>query len=227
MVTLTEFLETANADDTIALSEAQAYTETKLWRIEGKERKTQVKTAIIVNDTLDRLTALMQDNTQDPQVIGLAKAILTALNSLYEPEFYINLNDPTVKGMFDNAKALGVLNTQEADEIEAAATYTTKPFEKVTLHDVMIARNTVPLQLVTVKNGLVVIELPVDVESYNPRIIAYDPILERNVQIGTIPDVSKAGKYKANIPFNYASKPIYVDDLYGNVLDVNSNSISE
>ena len=56
---LEEFLSTANADDAVALAEAKAYVTTKVWRIEGAIRKTQVETTVIVNDTIDRLEAIL------------------------------------------------------------------------------------------------------------------------------------------------------------------------
>jgi metal-sulfur cluster biosynthetic enzyme len=147
-MTLAEFLETANADDNVALAEAKAYTTSRVWRIEGAVRKTQVETTVIVNDTTDRLEASITTllaigsptATEAAQLV-LSKAILRALNKLYEPEFYINLADPTIAGMLANAQALGVLNQAEIDGITAAATYTETPFADITLEDVTEARD--------------------------------------------------------------------------------------
>lgn len=126
--------------DDVLLANAQIYEEEKLWRIQGQVRKTQVETAVIVYDTLDRLQEQFDDTTESAEVRTLAKAVYKALSKLYEYEFYINLGDQTVSQMFNNAKALGVLIEPEIEAITAAATYRTKPFEKVTIDQIRALR---------------------------------------------------------------------------------------
>jgi len=144
---LEEFLSTANADDAVALAEAKAYVTTKVWRIEGAIRKTQVETTVIVNDTIDRLeanivtlSAIASPTPTEAGQLVISKAILRALNNLYNPEFYINLADPTVASMFANAQALGVLTQPEIDGITEAATYAETPFASTTIDDVKAIR---------------------------------------------------------------------------------------
>jgi hypothetical protein len=158
-MTLTEFLATADVDDNVALAEANAYATTKVWRIEGAVRKTQVETTVIVNDTTDRLeasitalSAIGSPTATELAQLALSKAILRALTNLYNPEFYINLADPTVAGMFANAQALGVLNQAEIDGITAAATYNETPFAGITLAQVQDIRN--PLVWTDCDHGL-------------------------------------------------------------------------
>ena len=144
---LTDFLLTASADNNVALAEAKAYTTTKVWRIEGAERKTSVETVVIVNDTTDRLTdaiatlkALPEPTPTEAGQLVLSKAILRALGNLYNPEFYINLADTEVAGMFSNAQALGVLTAAEIAGITTAATYNETPFDSTTLEQVRAIR---------------------------------------------------------------------------------------
>lgn len=143
-MTLDEFLaqpEISVLSDTDALAQAQAYEETKLWRIEGAVRKTQVETVLIVQDTYARWDAEVAANDKPAEYYALMKACRSAFQNIYKPEFYINLNDPTVSGMYTNAVAYGILNAAEAAEILAAASYTTQPFSSATLTDVKAARN--------------------------------------------------------------------------------------
>lgn len=126
--------------DEVLHANAQVYEEVKLWRIQGQVRKTQVETAVIVYDTLDRLKAQFENEFENKMIRGLAKAVHRALSKLYEYEFYINLADPTVAGMLANAEALGVLIKPEIEAITDAATYRTKPFENATLDQVRALR---------------------------------------------------------------------------------------
>lgn len=139
--------------DDILLANAQTYEEEKLWRIQGQVRKTQVETAVIVYDTLDRLQEQFNDTTETAEIRILAKAVYKALSKLYEYEFYINLGDATVLSMFNNAKALGVLIEPEVEAITAAATYRTKPFEKVTIDQLRLLRYPTTWMPVTVAGG--------------------------------------------------------------------------
>lgn len=135
------------------LADAQIYEDVKLWRIQGKVRKTQVETAVIVYDTIDRLEAQMTDPAETEAVRQLAKSVRKALTKLYEYEFYINLGDDTVSTMFNNAKALGVLIEPEVEAITAAATYVTKPFETITIDDIRKIRYPAHWREVTVMSG--------------------------------------------------------------------------
>lgn len=163
-MTLTEFLAQTDYDgaditllsDADALIAAQAYTTTKIWRIEGAVRKTQVETTVIVNDTTDRLEtnivtlkALPAPTATESGQLALSKAILRALNTLYNPEFYINLADPEVAGMFANAQALGVLTASEIAGITTAATYNETPLSGTTLHDISLIRGVSETLLLT------------------------------------------------------------------------------
>lgn len=139
--------------DDVLLANAQIYEEEKLWRIQGQVRKTQVETAVIVYDTLDRLIGLSEDTAKSAEVRTLAKAVYKALSKLYEYEFYINLGDQTVSQMFNNAKMLGVLIEPEIEAITAAATYRTKPFEKVTIDQIRALRYPTTWKSVTVASG--------------------------------------------------------------------------
>lgn len=63
------------------------------------------------------------------------------------------MGDPTVSGMFNQAKALGVIIAPEAEAIEAAATHTFKPFEAVTLEEIRALRYPTQWKEVGIANG--------------------------------------------------------------------------
>ncbi len=139
--------------DEVLHANAQVYEEVKLWRIQGQVRKTQVETAVIMYDTIDRLKAMFEDESVNQSVRSLAKAVYKALTKLYEIEFYINLADPTVSSMLANAEALGVLIQPEIDAITEAATYRTKPFENVTLDQIRALRYPPQWREVSIASG--------------------------------------------------------------------------
>lgn len=148
-MTLTEFLVTANVDDTIALAEAKAYTTTKVWRIEGQIRKTAVETVFTNSEIEERLQGFVEDislidvgarTSTQATTLKVSKAILRSISRLYEPEYYINLADPDIATMFAAADALDILEPTEIEGITRAATYTETPFVNTTLAQIKAIR---------------------------------------------------------------------------------------
>lgn len=217
-MTLTEFL---NQTDIAALTDegakqaANDFTDNWLWRIEGQVRKTQVQTALIINDTFARWDAQLLDGALNEQVKTLVKACKAAFSKLYEPEFYINLNDPTVNGMYNNAVALGVLNDDEAAAVLAAASYSEQPFATVNLHQVKQTRGTLTYASVAVMGNYAVIDVPADVETHNPSLWGQNPRTNKWQVLNVFRNVGTAGKYECQIPAEAINWPLRVDNAYG------------
>lgn len=144
-MTLTDFLSTANADDALALAEAQAFELVETVKIEGAVRKTAVETVNIFNGTEDRLATFEPNGAmtaeQQAQASALATMIVKALKNLFNPEFYINLADPTVSAAYASCVPLGVLTQTEYDGILLAGERRSFPFANVTLEEVQAIRN--------------------------------------------------------------------------------------
>jgi hypothetical protein len=116
-----EYANLSNAERLAALHGVKGPS--KLWRIEGAVRKTQVETSSIIYDTEDRLADIIEDSAASDTQKALAKKILRALKKLYEQEFYINLGDAEVAQMFNAAQHYNVLLPDEVSRITQAATY--------------------------------------------------------------------------------------------------------
>mgnify|MGYP000156202085 FL=1 len=201
--------------DAEALALVNAYTETKLWRIEGAERKTQVETAVVMNGTRERLQAQLVDVNTPAQLLPLIRAIDAALGQFYQPEFYINLNDPVVKGMFDQAAATSTLNSSETSAITEAATYVETLFTNKTLYDVKNVRNNCPTVGVTHANDYVVINVTADCERHNPALYGFNSRTEQWQRIGNFSAVELSGKYDLRIAREWRTAQLRVDDAYG------------
>jgi hypothetical protein len=215
-ISLQEFLATADADHATALQQARDYTPAPyLWRIEGPVRKTQVETGFIVNDTEDRLLALIADPDVDELKKSLAKKILKATGRLYQPEFYINLADPEVAQLFSAAHSLGVLNTDEAARITEAALYQDpKPWPHTTLHHVLTFRNACPTLPIEQVSGHFIIETSAECERHSPNLWGQNPRTLRWWPVNRFPIIDSVGRYELAAPFgDYAA--FKVDDAYG------------
>jgi hypothetical protein len=158
---LIDFLATANADDETALAEAHAFELVKTVRIEGSKRKVAVETINIFNQTRDRLDGFVPDSqlseTDKTTASGLARMVVKALDNLFNPEFYIRLDDPQVSGAYAMAVPLGVLSQAEYDGILKAGEERSFPFANVTLTDIKAARNPAVLRDVVVEANQVVL----------------------------------------------------------------------
>ncbi|WGH49877.1 hypothetical protein [Alishewanella phage vB_AspM_Slickus01] len=217
-MTLAKFLENASQNDQEAYEAARDYQPLPyLWRIEGAVRKTQVETGMLINDTRDRLAAMIVDEVSSPLQKSLAKKVLGAVNNLYQAEFYINLADPEVAMLFSSAHSLGVLNADEVSRItEAAMYYPEKPFPNVTLHDVMVIRGTCPVVPLTSDDGWAVITTTVDApEAHRPQLSYLNPRTGKIERATNFPLVTVAGTYECQVPRHVFGNDLYVDNAYG------------
>ena len=76
-----------------------------------------------------------------------------------------------------------------------------KPFDNVTLHDVLLERNVCPKKVVQATGRYVVINITGNCENHNPRLLAFNSRLGAWKRINSFMNVSSAGTYEAEIPF--------------------------
>ncbi|WGH49684.1 hypothetical protein [Alishewanella phage vB_AspM_Slicko01] len=217
-MTLAEFLTNASQNDQEAYEAARDYQPLPyLWRIEGAVRKTQVETGMLINDTRDRLAAMIVDEVSSPLQKSLAKKVLGAVNNLYQPEFYINLADPEVAMLFSSAHALGVLNADEVSRItEAAMYYPEKPFPNVSLYEVMSIRGTCPRAAINPSDdGWAILETKLDCLKHSPQVFSTDRRTGKVTRIANFYEVETAGTYSTRIPSEYIAKDLWVENPYG------------
>ena len=218
MITLLELLATVpELTNVEKVQFARDYTPLPyLWRAEGSVRKTQIETGFIINDTRARLKTLIENPSEGPDKKALATKVLSAADKLWYPEFYLNLADPEVALLFSASHALGVLNNDEVARITAACMHVPEnPFPNVTLHDVLITLGECPRKAVSVSQGFAVISTSADCPMHNPRLLALNPRTGLWQRINSFYNVSNAGAYEAQIPREWLSAQLAVDDAYG------------
>jgi len=109
----------------------------------------------------------------------------------------------------------GAITEAEAGLLKGYAYNTVTPFERVTLHDVLLSRGTCPTVAVTQSGGYVVITTTDDTEIHNPRLLALNPRTGALVRIESFRGVSAAGTYDAKVPPEWRNADLFVDDAYG------------
>lgn len=187
-----------------------------LHRIEGPVRKTQVETGFIINGTEERLKAMLDDPTASETQKMLAAKILNAMSKLYKVEFYINLADLEVAGMFSLAHSLEVLNNDEVGRITEAGMYIpAKPFPNTTLYDVLIGRNVCPVASVNQVGGYLTFTTSEETEQHYARVWGVNPRTQRQTVLGNI-RIDTAGVYEFKLPTHYLDFTDFaVDNPYG------------
>lgn len=174
-MTLAEFLSTADTDHTAALGQARAFEGSQ-----GKIVTSNVLTMLLVGAGLYAYFRDCSVDTQHP-----ARGICLALMDRLRTQSEFNFMPGHPKGDVNNGMIdllINALMTEKQAELEALrtslnaeASMATKPFERVTLHDVLLARGVCPVVEVTQSNGYVVITTTADVEQHNPRLLADNP----------------------------------------------------
>jgi len=109
----------------------------------------------------------------------------------------------------------GAITEAEAGVLKGYAYDTVTPFERITLHDVLITRGTCPTVAVTQSGGYVVITTTANTDRHNPRLLALNPRTGALVRIESFRGVSYAGAYDARVPPEWRGADLFVDDAYG------------
>jgi len=127
----------------------------------------------------------------------------------------IDVATPSAVGLIDTMAGAGAITEAEAGLLKGYAYDTVTPFERVTLHEVLLARDACPTIAVTQSDGYVVITTTADTESHNPRLLAMNPRTGALVRIESFRGVSTAGTYDAKVPPEWRTADLFVDDAYG------------
>jgi hypothetical protein len=127
----------------------------------------------------------------------------------------IDVATPSAVGLIDTMAGAGAITEAEAGLLKGYAYDTVTPFERITLHDVLITRGACPTVAVTQSDGYVVITTTAETELHNPRLLALNPRTSALVRIESFRGVSSAGAYDARVPSEWRTADLFVDDAYG------------
>jgi len=208
MTTLKEFLSTADADSTIALGQARAFSEQVLKPIDERMMNERTVMGLIGMESGE---TFMQSLEAAPDSVMPAR-----VKAWFKPsEAGIDVTTPSAIVLIDNIASAGAITEAEAGVLKGYAYITVAPFPRVTLHDVLLTRGTCPTVAVTQSGGYVVITTTDDTEMHNPRLLAMNPRTGSLVRIESFRGVSSAGTYDARVPSEWRTADLFVDDAYG------------
>ena len=208
MTTLTEFLSTADADSATALVQARAFSEQVLKPLDDRMMNERTVMGLIGMESGE---TFMQSLEAAPD-----NMIPARVKAWFKPsEAGIDVATPSAVGLIDAMAGSGAITVDEAGLLKGYAYETVTPFERVTLHDVLITRGTCPTVAVTQSGGYVVITTTADTDRHNPRLLALNPRTSAMVRIESFRGVSSAGAYDARVPSEWRTADLFVDDAYG------------
>jgi len=208
MTTLTEFLSTADADSTIALAAARAFSEQVLKPLDDRMMNERTVMGLIGMESGE---AFMQSLEAAPD-----NMIPARVKTWFKPsEAGIDVATPSAIVLIDNMASAGAITEAEAGVLKGYAYDTVTPFERITLHDVLLTRGTCPTVAVTQSGGYVVIITTADTEMHNPRLLAMNPRTGALVRIESFRGVYSAGIYDARVPPEWGGAELFVDNAYG------------
>ena len=208
MTTLTEFLSTADADSTIALGQARAFSEQVLKPLDNRMMNERTVMGLIGMESGE---TFMQSLEAAPDSVMPAR-----VKAWFKPsEAGIDVATPSAVGLIDTMAGAGAITEAEAGVLKGYAYNTVTPFSRITLHDVLLTRGTCPTVAVTQSGGYVVITTTADTELHNPRLLAVNPRTGALVRIESFRGVSSAGAYDARVPSEWRTADLFVDDAYG------------
>ena len=208
MTTLTEFLATADTDNTVALGQARAFSEQVLKPLDDRMMNERTVMGLIGMESGE---TFMQSLEAAPD-----NMIPARVKAWFKPsEDGIDVATPSAIVLIDTMAGAGAITEAEAVLLKGYAYDTVTPFERITLHDVLLTRGTCPTVAVTQSGGYVVITTTDDTELHNPRLLALNPRTGALVRIESFRGVSSAGTYDARVPSEWRNADLFVDDAYG------------
>ena len=208
MTTLTEFLATADTDNTVALGQARAFSEQVLKPIDERMMNERTVMGLIGMESGE---TFMQTLEAAPDSLLPAR-----VKAWFKPsEAGIDVATPSAVGLIDTMAGAGAITEAEARLLKGYAYNTVTPFERVTLHEVLLARDACPTIAVTQSDGYVVITTTADTETHNPVIWAINPRTNKPEKANQFFNVGAAGVYDRFIPIAMRSWPLSVDNAYG------------
>ena len=208
MTTLTEFLSTADADSATALVQARAFSEQVLKPIDERMMNERTVMGLIGMESGE---TFMQSLEAAPDSVMPAR-----VKAWFKPsEAGIDVATPSAVGLIDAMAGAGAITEAEAGVLKGYAYDTVTPFERITLHDVLLTRGTCPTVAVTQSGGYVVITTIAETETHSPRLLALNPRTGALVRIESFRGVSSAGTYDAKEPPEWRTAELFVDNAYG------------
>jgi len=205
---LSQFLETASVIDTEALLEARAFSEQVLKPTDERMMNERTVMGLIGMQSGE---TFMQSLEAAP-----AEMIPARVKAWFKPsEAGIDVATPSAVGLIDAMAGAGAITVDEAGVLKGYAYSTVTPFERITLHDVLLTRDTCPAIAVTQSGGYVVITTTAEIEVHSPRLLALNPRTGVQVRIESFRGVSSAGTYDARVPSEWRNADLFVDDAYG------------
>jgi len=208
MTTLKEFLSTADADSGVALAAARAFSEQVLKPIDERMMNERTVMGLIGMESGE---TFMQSLEAAPD-----NMIPARVKTWFKPsEAGIDVATPSAIVLIDNMASAGAITEAEAGVLKGYAYDTVTPFERITLHDVLLTRGTCPTVAVTQSGGYAVIITTADTELHNPRLLALNPRTGSLVRIESFRGVSSTGTYDARVPSEWRTADLFVDDAYG------------
>ena len=208
MTTLTEFLATADTDNAVALNQARAFSEQVLKPLD--ERMMNERTVL-------GLIGMQSGETFMQSLEAAPDSLLPArVKAWFKPsEAGIDVATPSAVGLIDTMAGAGAITEAEAGVLKGYAYNTVTPFERITLHDVLLTRGTCPTVAVTQSGGYAVITTTSETEMHSPRLLALNPRTGALVRIESFRGVSGAGTYDTKVPPEWRNSELFVDDAYG------------
>jgi len=208
MTTLKEFLATADADSTIALGQARAFSEQVLKPIDERMMNERTVMGLIGMQSGE---TFMQSLEAAPDSMIPAR-----VKAWFKPsEAGIDVATPSAVQLINTMAGAGAITQAEAGLLKGYAYNTVTPFSRITLHDVLLTRGACPTVAVTQSGGYAVITTTAETELHNPRLLAVNPRTGALVRIESFRGVSSAGIYDSRVPSEWRNAELFVDDAYG------------
>ena len=208
MANLAELLTGASADDAVALTQARAYTEQVL-KPEADRMVTERRMIDLLGFTAGDVAMTAIENAPIAVVPSRIKTWFTP------SELGIDIAAPYGLELVSRMLQYDVVVQAQADVLTGYAYNTVKPFEFVTLYDILKAREKCPTVTVTNTNGYAIINVSADVDAHNPQVYALNPRTNKQERVNGFRNVSKAGLYDCVIPSEWRNSALSVDDAYG------------
>ena len=207
MTTLTEFLSTADADSATALVQARAFSEQVLKPLDERMMNERTVMGLIGMESGE---TFMQSLEAAPD-----SAMPARVKAWFKPsEAGIDVATPSAIVLIDTMAGAGAITEAEARVLKGYAYNTVTPFERITLHDVLLTRGTCPTIAVTQSGGYVVITTTADTEPHNPRLLALNPRTGKTQPVNNFRSVMLAGKYEARVPVEFNGAVLTVENPY-------------
>jgi hypothetical protein len=127
----------------------------------------------------------------------------------------IDVATPSAVGLVDAMAGAGAITEAEAGVLKGYAYNTVTPFERLTLHSVLVNRGVCPTLAVTQSGGYVVVTTTADTETHNPRLLALNPRTGELVRVGVFHEMAAAGTYDVKVPSEWRTSDLFVENVYG------------